>query len=330
MNEEARRRLDRLRETGVFDRVDKLVLYNPEVNRIDPNFVYFTNVPLEYSLLVIEEDSAELYIPGMVERKAAASWIEPQKTTVLKERIDTEFSGNVGVSSHVTYSLVRQMNAEPEVVDTELSGIRSLKTGYEIERIETAAGKTREIVEDLELRGKTEAEVAAEIVQETLQRGCEPIANPIVAADENTASPHHTPGETVIEDFCYLDLGVKHQNYLCDMTFPLSFGGSYQEHIDRIEEVLEEVEEEMAPGVDASSLHGKAEDLLEDCPGEFPHALGHGVGLETHERPAISPDSNDILQRGMVIALEPAYYTQSLGVRIERNYLVTDDGFRRL
>ena len=63
----------------------------------------------------------------------------------------------------------------------------------------------------------------------------------------------------------------------------------------------------------------------------FFHSLGHGVGLQLHEPPFLSPASSDHLQTGHVVTLEPALYYPEIGaVRLEDVFLITPKGNRRL
>lgn len=63
----------------------------------------------------------------------------------------------------------------------------------------------------------------------------------------------------------------------------------------------------------------------------FTHGLGHGVGLETHEAPSLSPRAEGVLEPGMVVTVEPGlYYPQWGGIRWEYTVLVEEDGVRIL
>jgi Xaa-Pro aminopeptidase len=99
------------------------------------------------------------------------------------------------------------------------------------------------------------------------------------------------------------------------------------------------------PGVTGAQLHGVACDVFEAAghptlrtrqPGEtlregFYYRLGHGVGLEVHEEPALGPTDADPLLAGDVIAVEPGLFVPAVGgVGVEDLLLVTDDGAERL
>ena len=83
-------------------------------------------------------------------------------------------------------------------------------------------------------------------------------------------------------------------------------------------------------GVANKDVDKAARDIIEDSGygKTFTHSLGHGVGLEIHEQPNLSPRSEDILKSGNVVSVEPGIYVEGFcGVRIEDVVLVTPDGY---
>lgn len=84
---------------------------------------------------------------------------------------------------------------------------------------------------------------------------------------------------------------------------------------------LEAAKTAVAPGVRAGEVDATARALV-----DYPHHTGHGVGLTVHEQPRIVPGNDQILEEGMVIALEPGCYGEGWGVRVEQVVVVTEDG----
>jgi Xaa-Pro aminopeptidase len=152
---------------------------------------------------------------------------------------------------------------------------------------------------------------------------------PIVAAGENTAFPHHSPGDKKIgNEFFLIDLGSKYYGYCADLT-RVFLWGKMPSLLRKIYATLQKAQQEslkkIKDGVKASLVDKPAREVI-DKRGwgkYFGHGLGHGVGLSVHEPPAIGPNSNETLKEGMVITLEPAvYFKNRFGLRLEEMVLV--------
>jgi len=153
--------------------------------------------------------------------------------------------------------------------------------------------------------------------------------DPIVATGSATASPHHIATEAKLSGFVLLDFGVKVEGYCSDMTRMLYLGKPTQMELEvytYVLKVYESVIHMLAPGVRLRAVDAYVRMIFGDL---FVHALGHGVGVEIHERPHISPISKDRLSPGMVFTIEPGIYG-SFGIRIEDTFVCTKSGVQAL
>ena len=124
-----------------------------------------------------------------------------------------------------------------------------------------------------------------------------------------------------------------YNGYCSDMTRTVAVGSADDKMKNIYNTVLKaqtEALKAIKPGAKNSEVDGVARMIISDAGyGEnFGHSLGHGVGLEIHEAPNLSPRSSDVLQKGNVITVEPGIYLEGFGgVRIEDLALVTENGY---
>lgn len=227
-------------------------------------------------------------------------------------------------------------------LDKALYSLRAKKTPIEIENVkiaqEIAENALRELL-PLIRPGVTEKELAFELEFLLRKEGAEAIAfDLIVASGKTSAIPHAEPSDKPIEigDFVTIDMGAVCAGYHSDMTRTVAVGAISDEQ-RRIYNVVLEAQkmaiDAVKPGISCKDIDAIARNFIAEsgyanC---FGHALGHGVGLEIHEKPFLSKRSEDILQPGMIITIEPGIYlANAFGVRIEDMLLVTADGHENL
>lgn len=191
--------------------------------------------------------------------------------------------------------------------------------------------------------GVSEKEIAGELEKFIKDKGAEFSFPAIVAFGKNSSVPHHQTGNTKLKDgdIVLLDLGVKVNNYCSDMTRTVFFGkpSKEQKEIYRIvleaqQKAIKFINEQIksAKLVKASEVDKVAREYIKSkrFP-DIPHSLGHGIGLDVHEHPHLSPKSKEILQEGMVFSIEPGIYIEGFGgVRIEDLYILEKDGLKQL
>jgi len=150
--------------------------------------------------------------------------------------------------------------------------------------------------------------------------------------------PHGAASDRVIrpDEAVVIDFGCVYGGYCSDQTVTVTTGnvGSDFEGVYRhVQEAQEKAIKALASGVKATSIDKIARDHL-DAKGFsafFGHGLGHGVGMEVHEAPTVSYLSEDVLEEGMVVTIEPGVYLPGkYGIRLEDMVLITDNSCQRL
>ncbi|MCL1903025.1 MAG: aminopeptidase P family protein [Oscillospiraceae bacterium] len=217
---------------------------------------------------------------------------------------------------------------------------RAVKTPEEISKIESAQRIAERAFERLTSKlktGMTEKQVAAILNYYMLELGADASAfDTIVASGRNSSLPHATPTDKPLEqgEFVVIDFGAVVDGYHSDMTRTLVMG-SPTEAMKRVYDAVWSANTDAlkAIRVDITGklLDNVARATLEAWGYEsyFKHSLGHGVGLEVHEKPSLSVKAKGslTLRENMVVTIEPGVYIPGkFGVRIEDMALVTKNG----
>jgi Xaa-Pro aminopeptidase len=218
----------------------------------------------------------------------------------------------------------------------------AVKNNIEIEQIEKAiAVAEKSFTEILSLirPGMREREIAAELSYRMHRNGAEKNAfDIIVAGGARSALPHGVASERRIKnnEVLLLDFGCVVNGYHSDITRTVFIGraGAKEKKVYTIvREALDRAIEAAAGGRSCKEVDSAARSHIKDhgYGKYFGHSLGHGIGLDIHELPRLSPVSEGVLQAGNVVTMEPGIYIPgSFGIRIEDDVSITPDGIKML
>jgi len=224
----------------------------------------------------------------------------------------------------------------------ETEALRAVKDAAEIEALRRSVALTDAAFAHLMETigpGMTEREVAWEIEAYMRTHGASKVAfDLIVAAGPNGALPHAQAGDHVIQpgEPIVVDIGCVLDGYCSDMTRTFCLGQpspGYLEVWDVVLQALESAEATIRAGLSGVEADAIARAVIDQAGyGEcFGHGLGHGVGLAVHEGPRASRLSQDTLQAGMSLTIEPGIYLPGrFGVRLEDLVIIHEDGIEIL
>ncbi len=233
--------------------------------------------------------------------------------------------------------------AQPDlrIIDGEvaISGLRMIKTPEDIAALQAAIDISERALartfESVRL-GQSETDVEQALVQALFAEGAEDLSfPPIVAAGDNAARPHaHARADYTLKagDALLIDFGARKHGFAADITRTVFLDHATDEAQAVYDTVLRanlRGHEIARAGITAHEIDDAVTGVLEASPfAEFIRTkTGHGLGREVHEAPYIMRGNDQVLPAGTVFTNEPGLYLPgALGVRIEDDILITDEG----
>ena len=248
------------------------------------------------------------------------------------------FCENVGFEeNYVTYADYKKYMYKYKInnlVETELivEKQRAIKDETEIKKITKACQITDNCFEYLINYikiGMTEKQIAGAIERFFRLNGAQGLAfDTIVASGENSSMPHAVPTDRKIEygDVITIDMGCKYEEYCSDMTRTI-FIGAISDDVKKVYELVlknqEETLREMREGSICKNISKMVVNDFKINGYDLIHGLGHSVGMEVHEIPTLSINSEVILKSNMIITDEPGIYIPGkFGIRIEDTVII--------
>lgn len=339
MNEKIRHLREKLKALNL----DGMIVSNPV------SIKYLSNIEVDGLLLITRKENIFLTYSMYLEMVKSTLTITDEVIVADFRDIDKDeyenfflFCENVGFEeNYVTYKEYQYLKQKYKVnnlAETEeiIEKLREVKDSEEIEKIKKACEITDSCFEHLKSFikiGKTEKEIAFEIEMYFKTHGADGLAfAPIVAIGENSANPHWLPSDRQVQmaEPILIDMGCKYKGYCSDMT-RMIFVGCILEETKKVYDLVLKNQESVTAGIkEYASIKTMAQMVESDWKLNnytVMHALGHGVGLETHERPYITAKNDTFLKENMVIANEPGIYLPGrYGIRIEDTILVSKNG----
>ena len=345
---EWRARLKKLQQQMKRRRLDAMIVFDRT------NTYYLTGLRCSLSYLLITPREAVLLVDGRY-IETAREKVRHCEVRLLRDW-RSEFEKwrraceprRIGFEGSAPWAKVeewRRALGEGEWIESDelIHKMRLIKSTAEIERIARSARINDQVYEAALAAvkpGITEADIARVIRAETERLGAQNMSfDSIVAAGAMSSRPHYESGQRRLEagDLLLIDMGVVFEGYCSDMTRVVALGRKPKPRLTRLYAAVLAAQEaalkQVRPGIACAELDAVARNALKArrLGRYFTHGLGHGVGLEIHEGPALNARSKQTLRAGMIVTIEPGAYLPGLGgVRIEDLVVVTRKGCRVL
>jgi Xaa-Pro aminopeptidase len=308
------------------------------------NVLYLTAFESSNPALLVEHDRVRLF--SDFRYAEAGKRVEGVEFEVTRRNLFADLaerlSGRIAFEADgVTYAAYETLAAGGlELVPRRgaVEALRRVKDESEVALIKRAAEITSHAFDrlaDEPFVGRSERELAWRLEELFHELGADGAAFPgIVAAGANGATPHaHTsdqpipPNTTVV-----IDAACAVGGYCSDCTRTFATGELPAELASAYELCLQAQLaglEAVRPGISGPEADATSRDVIEGggLGDAFGHPLGHGLGLLVHEAPRLSQESEDVVEAGNVVTVEPGIYLPGAGgIRIEDLVVVREDG----
>jgi Xaa-Pro aminopeptidase len=343
------KRLNSLRKKIIQRNLSAFLVSNPINVFYLTGFLGFSPKERE-SFLFVDKKMATLYLPKIYEAEApnfkglkvkiVFEWRKIFKEILKRLK---KYRGKIGFEAENLnfneYLLLKKGISFFPKKDF-VNELRRVKEDEEILNIKKAVEITDLVFEKI-LRfikpGLTEKQISSKIRKLIETFGGDGIAfEPIVAFGKKTSRPHYFSNNKKLKkgEPILLDFGAKFKNYCSDFTRTIYFGRApilFKERYKIVKEAQEMAFKIIKPGLKAEDLYNAVKENLGKEAKYFIHAAGHGIGLESHEKPHLKKSSKEILKAGEILSIEPGiYYPGKYGIRIEDCGLITKKGFKIL
>lgn len=343
------KRIFRVRKFLEYFKIDSIIIYN------GLNIQYLTGFDggTGEGVLAISKDKAVLITDDRYQEAFTNNLPEEVKLFITRDYfgdlikiVNSWKPKKTGFESTIPYEIFdyidRNIDSDLISVPGAIEALREIKDQQEIINIEEAAKRSVKAFNRLLKyikKGQTEKEIADQLEFYAREEGLQKSSfDTIVASGENSAKPHAKASSRVLRDgdFLTIDFGYFFNGYTSDIARTLAIGKPSDKNI-KIYKIVKEAQERsinmVKSGQNLDDVDRASRSYISESGyGDFyNHGGGHGIGLDIHEGPSINSVSDDEASSGQVITIEPGIYIPNeMGVRIEDDILVEEDGFKNL
>ncbi len=332
--------------TAVSTRIERLAnsLEEPLLVTSGQNVFYLTGFKSTNAALLVERDRVRLFTDFRYREQArSVEGVELVETPrSLLQGIVRHVTGRVAFEAtamtYADWETLREAGLELVPRAGAVEKLRAVKDDDEIATIREACGigdRVYAAMAEERFVGRAEKDLAWRMEQLFHEQGADRLAFPLIVGSGPTgALPHGRASDRVVEanTTVVIDAGCYVDDYASDCTRTFATG-ELPEELARAYDVCKRAQEAgleaTRAGVGGRDADQVSRSVIEEAGwGEnYGHGMGHGVGILVHEAPTLRPESEDVLEPGNVVSVEPGIYLPGVGgVRIEDLVTVTEDG----
>lgn len=289
--------------------------------------------PTSFAFCIIKENPI-IYASGMdmeiAKRDSAIEVKEYESYDVMVGELKKEGIKNLAIEPTLPFSTYVRFRDDFNIcAKTYVDEQRMIKTPREIENITKATEIAQKSFLQLDIRNNesTEKEIAFDLVRYMIENGASKESfDTIVTSGANSSLPHAVPEAKKLQEPILIDWGAIFDGYCSDNTRTIVFSEAQQEIWDIVREAHDKAIKAIKPGLKCCEIDKVARDIISDYGygNKFIHSTGHSLGLDIHETPGFSTRDETVIEKGMVITVEPGIYLEGeFGVRLEDTVLIS-------
>jgi len=318
------------------------------------NVTYVSGYTGSDAVLVYTDSSASLFVDSrntlQAKQESSAEVFEITKRwEEIYDHLQDLGVNTIGIESNIidvdSFIQMKDLFKEIEItpLGKQLMYLRAIKDADEIAVMKKAAIISEQALANVLAGGiisRREIDVAFDLEFEMRRNGASAVSfETIVASGPRSAMPHGAASEKIIRsgEPVVIDFGAVYSGYCSDQTITLYTGkpdDEFKAAYEHVNQAQKHAIESLASGVNTSYVDSRAREYLHSngrLDKYFGHGLGHGVGMEVHEMPSLSPRSDDVLLDAMVVTVEPGIYIPNkFGIRLEDMFMITDNSCQRI